>query len=128
MKAYELARAGLEKAFLGGDSNVVKLVSPAVEKQLWENNAKTDKFSHYAFEIVLVRNKYAKVFVACERPNSKVLNLRPEDLGADGIDVKLIDLQISINYKNEIYARCSDVVICEDATNQQVVNELLENL
>lgn len=126
MKAYELANNGLDKALLGCDSNVVKLVSPAVEKQVWENNQKTDRFSHYAFQVVAESNNYAKIQVSCERPNSKILSLRREDLGPKGLDVELIDLQVSINYKNEVYARCSDVVLVDQ--DAEMVQKMLEDL
>lgn len=126
MKAYELASFGLDKALLGCDSNIVKLVSPAVEKQIWENNQKTDKFSHYAFQVVIENNQYAKIQVACERPNAKVLGLRPQDIGTKGIDVELIDLQVSINFKNEVYAKCSDVVLVDQGS--EMVQQMLEDL
>lgn len=126
MKAYELASLGLNQALLGCDSNIVKLVSPAVEKQIWENNQKTDKFSHYAFQVVIENNNYAKIQVACERPNTKVLNLRREDLGPKGLDVELVDLQVSINYKNEVYAKCSDLVPVDQ--NAEIVQKMLEDL
>lgn len=126
MKAYELASLGLNQALLGCNSNVVKLVSPAVEKQVWENNQKTDKFSHYAFQVVIENNQYAKIQVACERPNAEVLKLRHEDLGAKGMDVELVGLQVSINFKNEVYARCTDVVIVEKGA--EMVQKMLEDL
>ncbi|HEL2576907.1 TPA: hypothetical protein TZ704_002107 [Streptococcus suis] len=126
MKAYELASLGLDQALLGCSSNIVKMVSPAVEKQVWENNQKTDKFSHYAFQVVIENNQYAKIQVACERPNAEVLKLRHEDLGAKGMDVELVGLQVSINFKNEVYARCTDVVIVDQDAN--IVKKMMEDL
>lgn len=108
MKAVDLSQRGLDLALLGSENPVVKLVTPAKEKVKWENGERTDKFDTYGLEVVLPENRFNKIEIKCERPSSDVLNLKSDELP---VDVKLLGLEVSITYQNNVSAKCDDVVL-----------------